>query len=133
MLLICVNPWGENMSEKDCERCGKPAYFNVRAIGTAISFYLCKACMKKKDVGEWTRETVKAKMALRDSPNKVVFTEAERKVLANILEYDWIRRDIGMASKDEVQDKDVLTSAIKKLARLIELAKEKGILEYAQK
>jgi hypothetical protein len=50
------------ISEHPCERCSEPADFSVRAIGTAITFYLCKGCMKKPDVCEWARETIKKKM-----------------------------------------------------------------------
>lgn len=60
----------------------------------------------------------------------IIFTEAERKVLRHVLESDWIRRDVEMATKDEIKEKPTLESAIKKLMRLIELAKEQGLVKY---
>jgi hypothetical protein len=50
------------IDEHPCERCGHFASFSVRAIGTTISFYLCKDCMKKPDVCQWARETVAQRM-----------------------------------------------------------------------
>lgn len=60
----------------------------------------------------------------------IVFTEPERKVLAQTLEFEWIRRDIGMATDDEVKENPVLCSAIKKLMILFDKAKESGLCKF---
>lgn len=60
----------------------------------------------------------------------VVFTEEERKFVSLTLEAAFLCRDVGLASETEVKELPVLKSAIKKLAKLIKIAKVKGIVKY---
>ncbi len=60
----------------------------------------------------------------------IVFTEEERKILRTVLEFEWVKRDIGLASRDEVRQKPIYESAIKKLLNLVKIAKEQGLVQY---
>lgn len=62
----------------------------------------------------------------------IIFQEGERKILAQTLEFEFLRRDVGMATKDEVDEIPAMKSVIKKLSDLVQLAKKLELIRYAE-
>jgi len=81
---------------------------------------------KKGDLQKALEQAIKYFLVL--SPVRIVLTKDEAKLFESVLMSEWFRRDIGMATKDEIANKSKLEATIAKNLEMVRLLKDLGVL-----
>lgn len=81
---------------------------------------------KQGDLQKALEQAIKYFLVL--SPVEIVLTKAETKLFENVLMSAWFRRDVGMATKDEIAEKPKVEATITKNLEMIKVLKDLGVL-----